>query len=113
MKKKIAFLLPLRIILFISSFVFLAIFTGQQVQSLSKWWSIIASFCNIITIIILILLCRKENIRYIEMMRYKKGTTRFLEVILVSIAILLVGIGGMYLSGILCYREFPYADNTD
>jgi len=34
-------------------------------------------------------------------MRYKKGTTKVLEVILVPVIILLVGIGGMYLSGIL------------
>lgn len=108
MKNKIAYILPLRIILFISSFLFLALFSGQQVQSLTKWWSIVASFCNILTIIILLLLCRKENTTYIKMMRYKKGTTKILEVILFSIVVLLVGIGGMYLAGILCYKQFPY-----
>ncbi len=98
--------------LFISSFVFLALFSGQQVHLLSKWWSIVASFCNIVTIIILLLFCRKENTTYIKMMRYKKGTTKVLEVILVTIVILVVGIGGMYLSGIFCYKQFPYMEVT-
>ena len=112
MKNRLIYLLPLRSILFIATFIFLALYSGQEVYLLSKWWSIVASFCNIITIIILLLICRKENTTYIKMIRYRKGNSKLLEIILVSIAILIVGLGGMYLSGIFCYGEFPYLAMT-
>jgi len=108
MKLKTFFVLSLRSILFIFSFILLVLFTGQQASSLTKWWSIIVSFCNIVTLIILLSLLKKEKTSYSKMIGYKKGRTRRIEIILISVGIFIFGIGGMYLAGYLCYGKFPY-----
>ena len=106
--KKYLFLLPIRIVLFILSFLLISLFTQKGLSEISNLWSIIVSFCNIVTIMILLCICKKEKLKYLELINYKKRNTRTWTVIFVSILTLSIGFFGMYLAGFICYNIFPY-----
>jgi len=108
MNKKYLFLMPVRIILFILSFSIILLFTQKHLSEISNWWSIVVSLCNIITIIILLCVCKKEKINYLDMINYKKGNTKISAIILVGVLTLVIGFSGMYLAGFICYNMFPY-----
>ena len=63
-KSKLKYLLPIRLIMFILIFVIGSIIVNKNISDISNWWSIVASIVNIITIVILILVAKKMNIRY-------------------------------------------------
>ncbi len=106
--KKIWFLLPIRSLLFMIAFYFSSVFTQKNLTELTHWWSVIASTINIITIIVLLILCKHENTTYRKIIRYEKRQLNIFKGFLFIVIMLLIGIGGMYLAGILCYGEFPY-----
>lgn len=101
-------LLPLRCVLFLFSFVFLYLATNNTFNELSKWWPSICVFCNIITILILLLICRKNKVRYSESINCNKGKTKIKTVIITILAMIVVGAGGMYIAGFICYNELTY-----
>ena len=107
MNKKI-FLLPIRSVMFILSFFLVSIILQKGFSEISNLWSIIVNLCNIITIIILLYICKREKINYLEMIRYKKGNAKIATVIFVSILTLCIGFSGMYFAGFICYNKFPY-----
>lgn len=108
-KKIIPFLLPIRIIMFVLIFVFGAYITKKEISNISNWWSVIASIVNIITILVIVLLAKKDKRNYWELINYQKGKTKVGQIIIVSIVILLIGMAGMYLAGYLFYGIIPYA----
>ena len=61
---KLKYLLPIRSILFILIFVVGSIIVNKEVSDISNWWSIVATIVNVVTIIILVLVCKKMNISY-------------------------------------------------
>lgn len=109
MKTRRYLLLPIRILIFFSIFVAGSICTGKQLPEISNWWSIAASIVNIAVIVILVAVGKKEKQTYAQMINYKKGRTSIISVIGVTTVIIVFGIGGMYLSGFICYGQFPYA----
>ena len=107
--KLLPYLLPLRCVMFLLIFVLGAHITNNSFSNISNWWSIVASFVNIITITLLILISKKHNNNYLKLINYEKGKTTKKQIICISALILLVGMLGMYVAGFVCYGVFPYA----
>ena len=105
---KIIFLLPVRSVMFILSCFLVSIILQKGFPEINNLWSIIVSLCNIITIIILLYICKRERINYFDMIKYKKGNTKITTVIFVSILTLCIGFSEMYFAGFICYDKFPY-----
>lgn len=107
-KKVYPYLLPFRCIVFILVFVIGSSLVHKNINDISNWWSIVTTVVNILTILLLVFVARKNNQTYKELINYKKGSTKPKEVILISILVLVVGMLGMYLSGLICYGVIPY-----
>lgn len=106
--KKLPLLLPLRCIIFVLIFIIGSIITGKALDEISDIWSIAASVVNILIILLLIFLTKKKG-GYAKLINYEKGKTKPKQIILMIILILVVGMGGMYLAGFVCYGVIPYA----
>lgn len=106
--KKIWLVLPMRCLLFFTVFSICSLITRRNLTELTHWWSILASVINVITIVILWFICKSEKKTYRELLHYRKKQGSILKGALFIVIMLLLGIGGMYAAGGLCYGEFPY-----
>lgn len=106
--QKIWFILSIRCLLFLAAFSFGSIITHRELSEITHWWTTFASAINIITIVILWILCKQNNTTWPEMIRYEKRRPDLFKGFLFLVIMLFMGIGGMYLSGWLCYGAFPY-----
>ena len=106
--KKIWLVLPMRCLLFFTVFSICSLITRRNLTELTHWWSILASVINVITIVILWFICKSEKKTYRELLHYRKKQGSILKGALFIAIMLLLGIGGMYAAGGLCYGEFPY-----
>lgn len=106
--KKLPFLLPFRCIIFVLIFIIASLVTGKSLDEISNIWSIVASAVNVITILLLVLLTRKNG-GYAKLINYEKGKTKPKQIVVMIFIVLLVGMGGMYLAGFICYGVIPYA----
>lgn len=106
---KLPYLLPIRSVVFILIFVLGSLITGKELSAISNWWTIVATIVNIFTIILLIVVSKKNDMTYWELINYQKGETKAGQVVLISIVVLVGGMGVMYLAGFLCYGKIPYA----
>ncbi len=104
-EKKIWFILPMRCLLFVTAFVLGSMITGRNLWEITHWWTILASGINIVTIVVLWRICRQNNTTYREMIRYEKKQGSFFKGFLFIVVMLLIGMGGMYLAGGLCYGK--------
>ncbi len=107
--KKLPFLLPIRCAVFFMLFVIGSAVTGKSFEEISHWWSVLASAVNLLIILLLVLISRKQGGNYWKLINHEKGKTTPKQVIAMILLILLVGMGGMYLAGFLCYGVIPYA----
>lgn len=107
-KSKVWFVLPLRCLLFITAFSLCSIMTQRSLTEITHWWTTLASVINIMTIIVLWIICRNDNMTYCEMIHYRKGKKGICKGFLFVVIMLLMGMGGMYFAGWLCYGAFPY-----
>ena len=103
---RLKYLLPIRSIMFILIFVIGSYITNKSLNSISNWWSVVATIVNIITIIILVLVTKNN---YKKLINYEKGRTKVKQVVVISLIVLLVGTIGMYLAGFICYKKIPYS----
>lgn len=108
-KTLLPYLLPFRSIIFMLIFIVGAFITNKKISEISNWWSIVASLVNIITILILLFITKKQEINYWELINYQKGKTTAKQIISIAMLILLIGMIGMYLAGYICYGVIPYA----
>ena len=106
--KKLILLMPLRSILFILVFLTVSAVTGKDLADISNSWSVVASVINILFVLSLVLITRKQG-GYLKLINYEKGKTRPKQVFAMIGIILLVGMAGMYLAGWICYGAIPYA----
>lgn len=106
--KKLILLMPLRSLLFILVFITVSAVTGKNLSDISNIWSVAASIINILFVLSLVLITRKQG-GYLELINYAKGKTRPKQVFAMIGIILLVGMAGMYLAGWICYGVIPYA----
>ena len=108
-RDKLPYLLPIRSVVYILIFVLGSLITGKELSAISNWWTIVATIVNIFTIILLIVVSKKNDMTYWELINYQKGETKAGQVVLISIVVLVGGMGVMYLAGFLCYGKIPYA----
>ncbi len=100
--------MPLRSIVFIAVFIVISMITGKSLSDISNTWSVVASAVNIITVAALILLTKNVG-GFKKLIHYEKGKTTPKQVVGMSVLIICLGMGGMYLAGFLCYGIIPYA----
>lgn len=108
MKNRLYLLLPIRSLMFVGVFMLLSLMSGEKLENLFHWWSVIASIINVLVIGILLFLCKKQKITYGKLIQYEKGTCKWYVALLIVVSMLMVGMGGMYLAGFICYGVFPY-----
>lgn len=106
--KNLPLLLPFRCIIFVLIFIIESLITSKNLDEISNSWSIVASVVNIVTILLLVMVTKKNG-GYAKLINYEKGKTKPKEVVLMILLILLVGMSGMYLAGFVCYGVIPYA----
>ena len=106
--KKLILLMPLRSILFILVFLTVSKVTGKDLEDISNIWSVVASIINMLFVLALIMITKKQG-GYLKLINYEKGKTRPKQVFAMIGIILLVGMAGMYLAGWICYGVIPYA----
>jgi len=97
-------LLPLRSLLFVASFFAVSVFVGKSLEDLSRWWSVFVIIINFACIAIL------SGKGYKDFINYEKGKTKVKHAILVVVLTLIIGMGGMYAAGFICYGKLPYFD---
>lgn len=107
--KSMVYLLPIRCVIFVLIFVIGATITKQEVEDISNWWSIAASIVNIVVILIIYFLTKKNKSSFWELINYQKGKTKAKQIIGVSVLVLVIGMLGMYMAGYFCYGIIPYA----
>ncbi|WP_422484604.1 type II CAAX prenyl endopeptidase Rce1 family protein [Gudongella sp. DL1XJH-153] len=108
MNKVGPFILPLfRSVLFIIVGIIFAMFTNQSLEQASKWWSILCTVCNIITIVLLMIICKLEGTTYKNLIGYQKGHWNLKYSLLIVLLMLSLGIGGMYGFGYMIYGYVP------
>ncbi|MCR4605698.1 MAG: CPBP family intramembrane metalloprotease [Eubacterium sp.] len=105
---KLSFLIPIRSVIFVATFLIGSVIVGKEVDEISNWWSIVATCANIFIIALLVLVAKKNKTTYAELINYKKGETKISQVVLVTVIALVVAMSGMYLSGFVCYGVIPY-----
>ncbi len=111
-RKTIPFLLPVRCLLFLAVFSLLSAISKLPYTAISKWWTAIAVVCNIVTLAVLYLYSHKRGLTYNSLINFERGKTKVGAAVLTVILTVLVGMGGLYLSGLICYGAFPYLDKT-
>lgn len=107
--KKLYFLLPFRCIIFLLIFIMGAVFTGKSPDEISNIWSVAATVVNIVTILLLVLISKKMGGSFKELINYEKDKTKPKQTVAMTFIVLLVGMGGMFLAGFICYGVIPYA----
>lgn len=100
---KLYLLLPIRCIVFVLSFVSIFAFTHKTPDEISNLWSIVASVVNIFTILLLVIAAKKNGMTYATLINYKRRSVSAGKIIVVIILSVIIGMGGMYLSGLICY----------
>lgn len=96
-------LLPLRSLLFAAAFFFVSGISRKDLTDITHWWSIIASAVNLVTIVALWIIYKRDGITYCELIRYEKKQGNFLKGFLFVFMMLLIGMGGRFTSDIfLC-----------
>lgn len=108
MKKGNPFILPLfRSILFIMVGALFAMVTNLSLEQASRWWSVICTVCNVITIVLLMIICNREGTTYKKLIGYQKGQVNLKYTLLIIMLMLLLGVGGMYGFGFAIYGYVP------
>lgn len=108
MKKVEPFILPLfRSALFIIVGALFARLTNQTLEQASRWWSIVCTVCNIITIVLLMIICKSEGSSYKNLIGYQRGQGNVKYTLLIVGLMLLLGMSGMYGFGFMIYGYVP------
>ena len=94
-KNKYLLLLPLITIIFIMIFLITALLTKKSVEEISIYWTIIVVICNLLTIGVLLLVCKKEKITYLELIGFKKFKIK--TILLIGVVIAIIDAIGAYL----------------
>ncbi|HBI52926.1 MAG TPA: hypothetical protein DDX72_09130 [Ruminococcaceae bacterium] len=108
-RKTLPYLMPVRSIIFPLIFLVGAGLVNKRIDEISNWWSVTDTIVNLLTIAMLIFAARSTGQTFAELIGYKKGQTKVSQVVIVSVVILVLGMGGMFLAGFLCYGVIPYA----
>ncbi len=100
-KSKLYYMLPLRCVVFLAFYIFRAVVLGKN--DIASSWSVLAVIVNILTINLLAWMAKKQYMSLAGLLNFKKGQTKAGKAILLIIGFAAVGMGGMYLAGLICY----------
>jgi len=108
----IIFLVPaMRTILFIASgllILTLPAFRGKELSDVSMWWAFLCIPVNVITIVVMVILTRKEGIRFIDLVNHKRDTGKTAKEIMIVIPLMvLLGTAGLVGISWLVYGYMP------
>lgn len=98
-----AWFLPVRSVLFVLIFLIGAALVRKDLSELTHWWSIVASAGNVLTILLLLMLVKKEHTTYRALIGYRKGALSAKKTAGLIIGFVMIGMTGMYLAGLVCY----------
>jgi len=108
MKKSLPYIMPIfRSALFIIGGLFFAAITNQSLDESTKWWPVLCIIFNIITILVLVLVCKYEGSDFRDLIDYKKGHLNFKNILIIIFLMLSIGVGGMYVFGFAIYGYVP------
>jgi len=108
MNKIMPYIMPLfRSVLFIVLGLLFIIITNASLEEASRWWSLICTLCNIITILVLVYICKKEKTTYYKLLNFTKGKKNIKFTLVIIIVMLVLGMGGMYGAGFIIYGYVP------
>lgn len=106
--KSLPYIIPLfRSGLFIIGGLFFAAITNQSLEESAKWWPVLCNVFNVITILVLVLVCKYEGSDYRDLINYKKSQLQFKNILSIIILMLSIGVGGMYVFGLAIYGHIP------
>ena len=79
MNKKLAYLLPVRCVVFAAVFIIASAVTGRALEDISSIWSVVASLTNIVLILALLILTKKDGgfLKLINYERVRQGPDRW------------------------------------
>lgn len=100
---RLALLLPLRCIIFLLAFVIGAAVTGKELGGITHWWSIVPTLANVVTILMIVLIAKKTGRTYAQLLNLRKGAQSVKKTVITVIVVCVIGMSGMYLSGLVCY----------
>lgn len=106
--KQLSLWLPIRSIAFLFVFAACAGILGKGFSEVGGWWSIVALILNVLTILLLVFLAKRNGLSYWQLINYHKGKTTWLQILGVTLLLFVVVMSGTYLAGFLCYRNFLY-----
>ena len=89
--------------MFLIIYICIMSIAGRELSEITSWWTVVATAVNVFTIIILVICARKEGKTFKEKINYEKGKTSFKQVVLVSLLIIIVGMGCMYLTAFVIF----------
>ncbi len=108
MKKSLPYIIPIfRSVLFVIGGLLFAAVSGQSLTEISRWWPVLCVFFNIITIFILIFVSKFEGTDYKSLIQFKKSQLNFKNISFITLLMLSVGVGGLYLFGLFIYGHVP------
>ncbi len=90
----------------------MSLISGSPYTAISKWWTTVAIVCNVITVSVLYIFCRRRGLTYNRLLNYEKGKTKVTYAVFIVVLTVVVGMCGLYLAGFICYGAFPYLDKT-
>lgn len=84
MNKKLAYLLPLRCVVFVLIFLAASLVTGKALSEISNIWSVVASLVNMVTILLLLCALTQKDGGYGKLIRYEKGKATMKQILATS-----------------------------
>lgn len=102
------FLLPLfRSVLFVAVGLIFAFFTKQTLEEASQWWFVLCIFGNVFTILLLLVVCKKEGTTYKHLVGSYKLKGNFKHILKITALMILLGMSGMYGFAYMIYGYIP------
>lgn len=108
MKKILPWILPLfRTVIFILGGWLFIKMTNSSLEDASQWWSPLCTVYNLVTIGILILVCKYEGIKFKSLFISGNEKLKFKSTFVFVIIMLLIGVGGMLGFSLIFYQGLP------
>jgi len=106
--KTLPYFLPIsRSLIFILGGLMLVTLAHLSYEDAIKWWTPLVVVYNLITIMILFLVCKREGIRFIDLIGHVKGQNRILPTAIFALLMVIIGGVGMIGLSFLCYGGLP------
>ena len=108
MKKNLPYIIPIfRSVLFIIGGLLFVAVSGQSLTEISRWWPVLCVIFNLITILVLICVCKFEGTDYKALIHFKRDQLSFKNILFITLLMLSIGVGGLYVFGLFIYGHVP------